>query len=73
MLFFSLLFGMLTGVDKRVSFRHAIHDEEYAFSYSGTRVTRAIEKILKKSLRFRVKYSSRGKAQYLVFSNSCYY
>ena len=28
-IFFALLLGMLTGVDKRPSFRHAIDDEEY--------------------------------------------
>ena len=35
---FLLLLGMLIGVDKRVGFRHAIEDEEYAFSYSKSRV-----------------------------------
>ena len=34
-LFLPLLPGMLVGVDKRVCFRHAMDDEEYAFSYSG--------------------------------------
>ena len=37
-LLFHLLFGILIGVDERVGFRHAIDDEEYAFSYSESRV-----------------------------------
>ena len=37
-LFFLFLFGILIGVDKRVGFRHAIDDEEYAFCYSGSKV-----------------------------------
>ena len=37
-LFFPLLHGMLIRVDKRVGFRHAIDDEQYAFSYSESRV-----------------------------------
>ena len=37
-LFFPLLLGMVMGVDKRVTFRHAIDDEEYTFSYSEPRV-----------------------------------
>ena len=69
-LFFFLLLEMLIGVDKRLGFRHAIDDEQYAFSYTGLRVknrtpydlvTRAIDKIFEKSLRFLVKLSSRGK------------
>ena len=72
-LYFPLLLGILLGVDKRVGFQHAIDDEQYVFSYSGLRakhrtsydlvVTRDIEKVFEKSLRFRVKYSSRGKVQ----------
>ena len=51
---------------------------EPPFSYSGLRVrhrtpedmvTRAIGKIYEKNLRFRIKYCSRGKVQYLVLSN----
>ena len=51
---------------------------EPAFSYSGSRVkhrassdlvTRTIDKIYEKKLRFYVKYCSRGKVQYLVLSN----
>ena len=34
-LFFPLLLGMFIEVDKTVGLRHAIDDEEYAFSYSG--------------------------------------
>ena len=37
-LFFPLLLVMLIRVDKRVGFRHAIGDEEYVFSYCGSRV-----------------------------------
>ena len=71
---------MLIGVDKRVGFRHAIYDEEYAFSHSGLKgkhrtpkdlVTRAIDKIFEKSLRFCVKHSPQGKVRCLFFSNSC--
>ena len=51
---------------------------EPTFSYSGSRVkhrtsqdlvTRTIDKIHEKNLRFHVKYCSRGKVQYLVYSN----
>ena len=77
-LFFPLLLEMLIRVDNRVGFPHAIDDERYAFSYSGSRakhhtpqdlVTRGIDKIFDKNLGFHVKYCSRGKVQYLVFSN----
>ena len=53
-LFFSLLLGILIGVDKRVDFQHATDDEEHAFSSSKlwvkhrtpyNLVTRAIENI----------------------------
>ena len=53
-LFFSLLFGIPIGVDKRVGFQHATDDEEHAFSSSElwvkyrtpyNLVTRAIENI----------------------------
>ena len=37
-LFFHLLLGMLIGVDKIVGFWQSIDDEEYAFSYSKSRV-----------------------------------
>ena len=37
-IFFPLLLRVLNGVDKGVGFRHAVDDEEYAFSYSGARV-----------------------------------
>ena len=77
-LFFPLLLGMLIRVNERVGFRHALDDEQYAFSYSGSRVkqrtpldlvTRGIDKIFGKNLGFHVKYCSRGKVQYLAFSN----
>ena len=69
---------MLIGVDKRVGFRHAIDDKEYAFSYSGSRikhrtpyylVAKGIEKLHEKNSGFHVEYCSRRKVQYLVFSN----
>ena len=37
-LFFLLLLEMLIRVDKRVGFRHATDDEQYAFSYSSLKV-----------------------------------
>ena len=37
-LFFPLLLGMLVGVDKGAGFWDAIDDEEYAFSYSRSRL-----------------------------------
>ena len=37
-LFFPLLLGMIIRKDKRVGFRYAIDDEEYAVSYSGSRI-----------------------------------
>ena len=76
--FFPLLLGMLIGVDKTVGFRHAIDDAKYTFSYSelmvkhctpSDLVIRAIDKIFQKNLTFHVKYCSRGKVQFLVFSN----
>ena len=54
-------------------------DEVYTCSYSGSRirhhtpsdvVTRAIDRIFEKNLRFHVKYCSKKRVQYLVFSNS---
>ena len=69
---------MLIGVDKRAGFRHAIDDKEYAFFYSGSRikhrtpydlVAKGIEKLHEKNSGFHVKYCSRRKVQYLVFSN----
>ena len=41
-LFFPLLLRMLIGVDKRVGFWYARDDEEYAFSYSQSRVKHRI-------------------------------
>ena len=66
---FPLFLGILIGVDERVGF----------CSYSGSRirhhtpsdvVTRAIDRIFEKNLRFHVKYCSKKRVQYLVFSNS---
>ena len=37
-LFLGMLLGTLNGVDKKVGFRQAIDDEQYAFSCSGSRV-----------------------------------
>ena len=37
-LFFPFLLGMLIGGDKRVRFRPAEDDEEYAFSYSMSKI-----------------------------------
>ena len=53
---------MLIWVDKRVGFREAIDDGAYGFSW-------AIAKIFEKNLTFYVKHCSRGKVQYLVFSD----